>query len=86
MSAATTPVFTEKTIETITGPTMDAVITQFGAVDYGVIAVLLLVSAAIGIYFGFFDGTEQTTEEYLLGGRRMRPIPVAISLVARCVV
>lgn len=56
---------------------------HFQAIDYAVLGLLLLLSVSIGIYFGFFDGTEQTTEEYLLGGRRMRPIPVAISLVAR---
>lgn len=56
---------------------------HFHTVDYALFGLLLLCSVAIGIYFGYFDGTEQTTEEYLLGGRRMKPIPVAISLVAR---
>lgn len=56
---------------------------NFHTIDYAVFGILLTLSVSIGIYFGFFDGTEQTTEEYLLGGRRMRPIPVAISLVAR---
>lgn len=59
---------------------------NFNGIDYAVFGLLLLLSASIGIYFGFFDGTEQTTDEYLLGGRRMRPIPVAISLVARWVI
>lgn len=56
---------------------------NFTAIDYAVFGALLLLSVSIGIYFGFFDGTEQTTEEYLLGGRKMKTIPVAISLVAR---
>lgn len=47
---------------------------NFGANDNAVFGSLLVLSAAIGIYFGFFDGAEQTTEEYLLGGRRMWPI------------
>ncbi|KAG4075104.1 hypothetical protein HA402_013499 [Bradysia odoriphaga] len=54
----------------------------FGAVDYGVFGFMLFVSASIGIYFGFFDKREQTTEEYLLGGRQMKTIPIAISLIA----
>lgn len=55
----------------------------FGATDYGVFAIMLLVSASIGVYFGYFDKKEQTTEEYLLGGRQMKTIPIAISLIAR---
>lgn len=55
----------------------------FGAVDYGVFGFMLLVSASIGVYFGYFDKKEQTTEEYLLGGRNMKTVPIAISLIAR---
>lgn len=56
---------------------------SFHTIDYAVFGTLLMLSVLIGVYFGFCDGTEQTTEEYLLGGRNMRPVPVAISLVAR---
>lgn len=55
----------------------------FGAVDYAVFGTMLCVSASIGVYFGYFDKKEQTTEEYLLGGRKMKTIPIAISLIAR---
>lgn len=55
----------------------------FSVIDYGVFGFMLLVSASIGVYFGYFDKREQTTEEYLLGGRKMKTIPIAISLVAR---
>ena len=56
----------------------------FGSVDYTVFMVMLGVSTAIGIYFGFFGGENgQTTEEYLLGGRKMKTFPIAISLIAR---
>ncbi len=55
----------------------------FGAIDYGVFGFMLFVSAAVGVYFGYFDKREQTTEEYLLGGRKMKTIPIAISLIAR---
>ena len=53
----------------------------FGWVDYGVFGVMLSLSSAIGLYFGCVG--EQSTEEYLLGGRNMKTIPIAISLVAR---
>lgn len=55
----------------------------FSAIDYGVFGIMLFVSASIGVYFGYFDKKEQTTEEYLLGGRKMKTIPIAISLIAR---
>lgn len=56
---------------------------NFASTDYFVFFILLLLSMAIGIYFGYFDGKEGTTEEYLLGGRNMQVIPIAISLIAR---
>ncbi|XP_055850583.1 sodium-coupled monocarboxylate transporter 2-like [Episyrphus balteatus] len=54
----------------------------FGAVDYAVFTLLLVVSAGIGVYFGFFSGENNTADEYLLGGKRMKPWPIAISLVS----
>lgn len=56
---------------------------DFKVIDYSVLIILLLASLAIGIYYGFFDRHEKTMMEYLMGGRRMRALPVAISLVAR---
>lgn len=56
---------------------------NFYAIDYAVFGLLLAVSMGIGVYFGYFSKTEQTTEEYLLGGRKMKTIPIAISLIAR---
>lgn len=58
---------------------------HFSAFDYSVFGALLAVSLSIGLYFGFFSKQEQTTEEYLQGGHKMKPLPIAISLVARCV-
>lgn len=55
----------------------------FTFLDYSVFGFMLAISMAIGLYFGFFSGDEQTTEEYLQGGHKMQPIPIAISLVAR---
>lgn len=56
---------------------------HFGIFDYVIFIGMLVVSMGIGIYFGYFDGKEKTTKEYLLGGKNMKVIPIAISLVAR---
>lgn len=54
----------------------------FQSTDYIVFAFMLSISAAIGVYFGFFDKSADTTDEYLMGGKRMKTLPIAISLVA----
>ena len=55
----------------------------FGLVDYIVFVLMLVVFAGMGVYFGFASKSKNTTEEYLMGGRNMSIIPIAISLVAR---
>lgn len=60
-----------------------ASVSLFTFVDYSVFGALLIVSMGIGFYFGFFAKEEQTTEEYLQGGHKMQPLPIAMSLVAR---
>ncbi|XP_073835331.1 putative sodium-dependent multivitamin transporter [Musca autumnalis] len=55
---------------------------QFGAWDYTILAIVLLVSAAIGVYYRFTGGKQKTTREYLLADRSMSVIPVAFSLMA----
>lgn len=59
------------------------VTTNFGFVDYSVLFVILSVSLGIGFFFGCFGNANKSTEEYLLGGRKMKTIPIAISLIAR---
>lgn len=55
----------------------------FTSVDYALFGVMLLLSAAIGIYFGFFAKRKQNnTMEYLLGGKKMKFFPIAASLIA----
>lgn len=54
---------------------------KFGAPEYAVFASVLLLSAAIGIYHAFFGPKQNTTDEYLLGGRQMSVLPVALSLL-----
>ncbi|CAH0557166.1 unnamed protein product [Brassicogethes aeneus] len=60
---------------------------RFQVVDYAVFGSMLLLSAVTGLYFGckskiFKKTTEQTLDEYLVGGRTMAPLPVAMSLIA----
>lgn len=56
----------------------------FDALDYVVFAVMLLLSALIGIYFAFFAKQKQnTTAEYLLGGKKIGIFPISMSLIAR---
>ncbi|XP_011183160.2 putative sodium-dependent multivitamin transporter [Zeugodacus cucurbitae] len=53
----------------------------FGALDYGIVAIVLIASAAIGIYYRVTGGKQKTTKEYLLAGRQMSILPVAFSLM-----
>ncbi|XP_068202910.1 sodium-coupled monocarboxylate transporter 1-like [Palaemon carinicauda] len=52
-----------------------------GVVDYILFALLLVVSLGIGIYSALRGRGNSTTLDFLLGGREMSPIPVAISLL-----
>ncbi|XP_071449636.1 sodium-coupled monocarboxylate transporter 2-like [Hetaerina americana] len=48
-----------------------------------VFAVMLVLSALIGVYFGFFAKTKQdTAAQYLMGGRAMGILPISMSLIA----
>ncbi|XP_036321356.1 sodium-coupled monocarboxylate transporter 1 isoform X2 [Rhagoletis pomonella] len=64
---------------------------HFGLVDYLVFVLMLAACAVIGFYFGFIEkkkksGAEQRRGsealDYLVGGRKMKVLPVALSLVA----
>ena len=48
--------------------------------DYIVLGVILLCSVSIGVFYALKGGRQRSTEEYLLGNRKMNPIPVAMSL------
>lgn len=59
---------------------------HFSWLDYGFFVGLLGLSTLIGIYYGFFSKHKQnTTSEYILGGRTMAIIPVATSMIATLV-
>lgn len=51
--------------------------------DNTVIGSMLAITTAIGLYCGLLDGTENSTVEYQLGGRRMRVVPIALSLISK---
>ena len=50
--------------------------------DYTIFGIVLLISALIGIYFGFVGQGQNSQEEYMLGGRSMGWFPVSMSLLA----
>ncbi|XP_076255545.1 putative sodium-dependent multivitamin transporter [Rhynchophorus ferrugineus] len=54
----------------------------FGVWDYVVVAVVLLISSSIGIYYRFTGGKQKTVQEYLLADGNMAITPVAFSLMA----
>ncbi|KAG8229119.1 hypothetical protein J437_LFUL009588 [Ladona fulva] len=56
---------------------------SFSAFDYCLFSGMLAVSAFIGVYFAFIAKQKQnTTAEYLMGGKTMGVIPISMSLVA----
>ncbi|XP_059481537.1 sodium-dependent multivitamin transporter-like [Neocloeon triangulifer] len=63
--------------------TLVAVSKRMGSLDLAVFSAMLASSAVIGCYFGLCDGRKKnSTQEYLMGGRNMGMLPVALSLVA----
>lgn len=60
----------------------DKIILQFTIYDYGVSIILLVVSALIGVYYGFVSKQKQNSpNEYLLGSKSMGLFPISISLI-----
>lgn len=51
--------------------------------DYSVLAVMLLVSCGIGVFYGYFGEKQTTGDDFLLGGSSMGTFPMALSLAAR---
>nr|XP_054772862.1 sodium-coupled monocarboxylate transporter 2-like [Lytechinus pictus] len=52
----------------------------FQTADFVVWSFILASSVGIGIYYACTGGRQQSTEEFLVGNRKMNPIPVAMSL------
>ncbi|XP_051890725.1 sodium-coupled monocarboxylate transporter 1 [Pristis pectinata] len=57
-------------------------VAQFSVWDYVVFIVMLLVSVFIGVYHAVKARAQQSNSQFLLGGRQMRAVPVAMSLTA----
>lgn len=55
---------------------------SFTAWDYVVFTLMLLISAAIGVYYAFAQGGQNSSRDFLVGGRSMTAVPVALSLTA----
>lgn len=50
--------------------------------DYFIFIAVLIISAAIGVFYAVRDKRKQSTANFLLGGRRMSLFPVTLSLMA----
>ncbi|XP_071517591.1 sodium-coupled monocarboxylate transporter 2-like isoform X2 [Panulirus ornatus] len=59
----------------------DQSLVRFTAVDYTIFCLMLAVSILIGVCSAFRDRHKPSTQEFLLGGRNMSPLPVAFSLL-----
>ncbi|NWY42781.1 SC5A8 protein, partial [Sylvia atricapilla] len=55
---------------------------HFTVWDYVVFAAMLVISAIIGIYYAFVGGGQKTSKDFLMAGRSMTALPVALSLTA----
>ncbi|XP_067838507.1 solute carrier family 5 member 6a [Heptranchias perlo] len=55
---------------------------HFSLVDYVIFASLLVLSSVIGLFYALSGGRQRTTQEFLLAGRSMTLVPVALSLLA----
>ncbi|KAM6168142.1 sodium/iodide cotransporter [Erethizon dorsatum] len=54
----------------------------FGAWDYGVFALMLLVSTGIGLWVALARGGQRNADDFFTGGRRLGALPVGLSLAA----
>nr|CAI5820559.1 unnamed protein product [Callosobruchus analis] len=54
----------------------------FSWYDYAFFGVMLSISMGIGLYVGCFGKKQNTAKDYLMGGNKMKVVPIAISLVA----
>ncbi len=57
-------------------------VSKFHWADYLIFVLNLMISAGIGFFHGFGSRKQKTTKDFLVGGRTMKPLPVALSLLA----
>jgi len=55
---------------------------RFSALDYVVFAIVLAIASVIGLFYGCTGNKQSSTSEFLLAGRSMSVLPVALSLLA----
>jgi len=55
---------------------------RFSAWDYVIFAIILAIASAIGLYYGCTGNKQNSTSEFLMAGRSMSVLPVALSLLA----
>nr|XP_042902818.1 sodium-coupled monocarboxylate transporter 1 [Parasteatoda tepidariorum] len=55
---------------------------KFDLPDYGVCIAMLGVSAGIGVFYAISGRKQNTTKEFLFGGKTMNVIPVGLSVLA----
>lgn len=55
---------------------------NFSLIDYTVFGIVLCISALIGIYFALVDRKKKSLDDFLLGGRKLKVLPVAMSILA----
>ncbi|KAM9334471.1 sodium-coupled monocarboxylate transporter 1 [Symphorus nematophorus] len=55
---------------------------SFAAADYVVFALMLVVSAAVGVHYAWADRGQLSSGDFLIGGRRLTALPVSLSLTA----
>ncbi|NWZ87736.1 SC5A6 protein, partial [Poecile atricapillus] len=60
----------------------DTLTMEFTAIDYGIFALLLVLSSAIGLFYALSGDRQRTVQEFLLANRDMGCLPVALSLLA----
>lgn len=53
----------------------------FSVVDYALFISTLLISLGIGIFSAVRQRKENTTGEYLMGGRKLKLVPVSLSIL-----
>ncbi|XP_044042083.1 sodium-coupled monocarboxylate transporter 1-like isoform X2 [Siniperca chuatsi] len=55
---------------------------SFVVADYLVFALMLVLSAAVGVYYAWVDKGQRSSGDFLMGGRRLTALPVSMSLTA----
>ncbi|XP_069162733.1 sodium-coupled monocarboxylate transporter 1-like isoform X2 [Procambarus clarkii] len=79
MEGTEVPTMEGTEVPTMAGPEAPEV--KFTSVDYTLFILMLVASMGIGVVSAFRSRGKASTQEYLLGGRNMSPVPVAFSLL-----